>query len=167
MSKLDTLAINLRSVNIPELIADILRDRKILDEIVKIVTERLFNEGTDEDGKKFRTDSAKIQGNAAYAGFTYQEKRRKGQRAANVTFRDRGQFYESIQAKVPFKSVQITGDFEKDFGSIYDNFRSSYTGEKQFEDAVLGLTENQKEYVAWQLVYPKLMTYLRKLINVV
>lgn len=161
MNKVEKLVVKLRSVNIPELITDILRDRKVLDEIVKIVKDRLYLEGTDSGGKKFRTDSAKIQGNAAYAGFTYQQKRQKGQKATNVTFRDRGQFYSSIQAKVPFKSVQITGDFEKDFGHIYDNFRSSYTGEAEFENAVLGLTDNQINYVAWQLVYPKLMKRLR------
>jgi hypothetical protein len=166
VSKLDTLVINLRSVNIPEMITDILRTPKILNEIVKIVKERLYNEGTDKDNKKFRTDSAIRQGNAAYSGFTYQKKRAKGQKAQNVTFRDRGKFYDSIQAKAPFKSVQITGDFEKDFGNIYDNFRKSYSGEKQFEDAVLGLTDSQIEYVAWQLVYPILMAQLRRLINV-
>lgn len=167
MSKLETLASNLRSINIPEIITDILRDKRILDEIEKIVRERLFLEGTDFEDKKFRTDSAKVQGNAAYAGFTYQTKRRKGQRAQNVTLKDTGGFHRSIKAQVPFKSVHITGDFEVDFGHIYDNFRTSYSGEKEFEDAVLNLTDKQLEYVAWQLVYPQLMIRLRKLINVV
>lgn len=167
MSKLETLANNLRRINIPEIITDILRDRKILDEIEKIIRERLFLEGTDFEDKKFRTDSAKIQGNAAYAGFTYQVKRRKGQRAQNVTLYDKGRFHRSIKAQVPFKSVHITGDFEVDFGHIYDNFRTSYAGEKEFEDAVLNLTDTQLEFVAWNLVYPRLITHLRKLINVV
>lgn len=167
MSKLETLANNLRNINIPEIITDILRDRNILSEIEKIVRDRLFLEGTDFKGRKFRTDSAKIQGNVAYAGFTHQEKKRKGQRSQNVTHKDRGNFHRSIKAQVPFKSVHITGDFEKDFGHIYDNFRTSYSGEKVFEDAVLNLTTNQIEFVAWNLVYPKLMTHLRKLINVV
>lgn len=166
MSKLNTLVVNLRSVDIPKMITDILRTQKVLNEIVKIIQDRLFLEGTDEDGKKFRTDSAIVQGNAAYAGFTYQEKRRKGQRAQNVTLKDKGGFYQSIKAQVPFKTVIITGDFEVDFGHIFDNFRSSYSGEKQFEDAVLGLTDKQTEYVAWQLVYPELMSQLRRLINV-
>jgi hypothetical protein len=165
-NRLEKLAVNLGKVNIPEIIADILRNQKILNEIVEIVQNRLYNEGTDSDGKKFRTDSANIQGNAAYAGFTYQVKRKKGQRARNVTFRDTGGFYRSMKAQVPFKSVQITGDFEVDFGHIYDNFRSSYSGEKQFEDAVLGLTDTQLEYVAWELVYPELMTRLRKITDV-
>lgn len=164
MNKLETLVTNLGSINIPEIITDILRTQKILTEIERIVKDRLFLEGTDSDGKKFRTDSAKVQGNNSYAGFTYQVKKRKGQKANNVTFRDTGGFYRSIDAKVPFRSVQISGDFEKDFGHIYDNFRTSYSGEKDFESAVLGLTDKQKQYVAWELVYHELMKYLRKLI---
>lgn len=165
-NKLKQLAINLGSVNIPEMIVDILRDKGIQNEVVRIVRDRLYNEGTDSKGKSFRTDSAKAQGNAAYAGFTYQAKRRKGQKASNVTFRDRGVFHGSIDAQVAFKSLEITGDFEKDFGHIYDNFTSSYNGEKEFEEAVLGLTKEQKDYLAWELVYPKLMKRLNKLIDV-
>ncbi len=165
MNKLEKLVNNLRGVNIPEIITDILRERSILDEIVRIIKDRLYLEGVDSLGNKFRTDSAKRQGNAAYAGFTYQQKKQKGQRAINVTFRDTGQFHGSIKAQVPYKSVNITGDFDKDFGHIYDNFRNSYTGEKEFENAVLGLTIGQLDYVAWQLVYPRLMKYLNNLIS--
>lgn len=165
MNKLEKLVINLGSVNIPEIITDILRDRKTLEEIERIVRDRLFLEGTDSQGNKFRTDSAIVQGNAAYAGFTYQEKRRKRQRAQNVTFRDVGDFHGSIKAQTPNKDVIITGDFEKDFGHIYDNFRSSYQGEKQFEDAVLGVTESQLEYIRWELVFPQLEKYLKGLLN--
>lgn len=165
MSKLEVLINNLGGVNIPEIIIDILRDRSILNEIANIVRNRLYNEGTDSEGNKFRTDSAKKQGNAAYAGFTYQVKKRKGQKSDNVTFKDTGGFHRSINAKVPFKTVEITGNFEVDFGNIYDNFRTSYAGEKQFEDAVLGVTENQLDYIRWNLVYPRLMNYLNKLID--
>lgn len=157
---------NLGNINVPEIIIDILRTPSILNQISDMVRNRLYLEGTDSNDNKFRTDSAKIQGNAAYAGFTYQEKKRKGQRSQNVTLRDTGAFHRSIRSKVPFKTVEITGDFETDFGTIYDNFRTSYSGEQQFEDAVLGLTEKQKEYLAWVIVLPKLQERINKLISV-
>lgn len=166
MDKLDMLINNLGKINVPEIIIDILRMPSILNEISNMVRNRLYLEGTDSYGNKFRTDSAKIQGNIAYAGFTYQSKKRKGQKADNVTFRDTGSFHGSIKSQVPFKTVEITGIFEKDFSHIFDNFRTSYLGEKQFEDAVLGLTEKQKEYLGWEIVYPKLMERINKLISV-
>lgn len=165
MNKLEKLANNLSSIDIPEIITDILRDRTILSEIEKIIRDRLYLEGTDSDGVSFRTDSAKAQGNKSYAGFTYQKKKQKGQRAENVTLRDTGAFHRSIKAQVAFKDVNITGDFRTDFGSIYDNFTSSYNSETDFENKVLGLTEKQTDYVAWELVYPKLMKYLNGLVN--
>lgn len=166
MNEVEKLVNNLSSINIPEIITDILRQRTTLDTIEQIIRDRLYLEGTDSDNNKFRTDSAKRQGNASYAGFTYQEKKRKGQKATNVTFRDTGGFHRSIKAKVPNKTVFITGDFEKDFSNIYDNFRTSYSSENQFKDAVLGLTDKQKEYIAWEVVYPKLMERLRKIVGV-
>lgn len=165
MNKIEQLANNLGNIDIPEIVSNILRNQKTLNEIARIVRDRLYLDGTDSDGNKLKTDSAKIQGNAAYSGFTYQKKRQKGQRSDNVTLRDTGGFYRSIKAQVPFRDIQITGDFDKDFGHIYDNFRTSYSGEKQFEDAILGVTEKQLEYIRWQLVYPELIKILNNKIS--
>jgi hypothetical protein len=109
--------------------------------IPSLITGRLYNEGTDYKGKELRTDTAKQQNNPYYSRFTLSIKQRKGQRTTNVTLNDTGEFYNSFVSKVNNKEIIISAETK----DIFDNFEKHYSSEKDFEKAILNLSEDDRK----------------------
>lgn len=109
--------------------------------IPSIITQRLYNEGTDYKGKELRTDTAKQQNNPYYSRFTLGLKQRKGQRTTNVTLNDTGEFYNSFVSKANAKELIVKADFR----DIYNNFEKSYQSENSFEKAILNLSNDDRK----------------------
>jgi hypothetical protein len=109
--------------------------------IPSLITGRLYNEGTDYKGKELRTDTAKQQNNPYYSRFTLSIKQRQGQRTTNVTLNDTGEFYNSFVSKVNNKEIIINAETK----DIFDNFEKHYSSEKDFEKAILNLSEDDRK----------------------
>jgi hypothetical protein len=165
MSEITKLADSLSKVDIYQYILDILRLQESRDFIEDLIKGRLFLKGTDCFGKKLETDSGKLIG-SFYSGFTFQRKKKKGQRASNVTLNDTGAFYDSIEAQVPFKTVNISANFGSGDEHIQKNFQTSYSSEEDFENAILGLTEEQFQILGEKIILPKLEERLNRVLNV-
>lgn len=129
--------------------------------IIETITDRLYVSGKDSDGKQLITDRA--YGAFDYSEYTVKEKRKKGQKTENVTLRDTGRFYDSYKVQIHDFIFEISASFKTDSGLISDNFMSSYT-QKEFENAVTGLTEIEIQEIIQQFISERITPDLYELL---
>lgn len=67
-------------------------------------------------------------------------KKRKGQKVSNVTLSDTGKLRLSTELKAYPTFAQITAEFEKKNGSVFDNFSDMFANRAEFEKTVLTLS---------------------------
>ena len=113
--------------------------------------------GLDVEGALLRTDQSQLKaGNVSkfYSDYTVAIKRDKGQITSNVTLNDTGAFYKSFKITAAQTFVSFDADFIKTDGHIADNFELSYGSETEFEQSVLGLSEEDKNSFFEQVFLP-------------
>ena len=133
------------------MITKLLSVKSTQNKIIQAVRNRLENQGVDSDIKKLQTDRAKQQNQKFYSKRTQQIKRDKGQRIDHVTLKDSGKFHDDIKIELTENSLEITSDFEKANGNIYENFQQSYDSEKEFEQKILDLDFNEKQELIYEI----------------
>lgn len=136
--------------------------------IIETIQDRLYNTGVDSFGKKLQTDLGKLfSTGSGYSTFTEYLKKEKGQRIANVTLNDTGDFYNSFEIEVKKTFFDIKAEFQKSNGNIFENFSQNYSNLSNFEEAILNLTDSEMETFLNELFQPRLVSNLiYKLSNV-
>jgi hypothetical protein len=158
MNKLESLYNSVNTFDVKIIINEVLKLSEIQSELVKIIQTRLYDKGTTAEGEKLRTDFAKssnkrLKGDLGfYSKNTERIKKGKGQPIDKVTLKDTGEFYESF--KTTFKTDL---DVSADFRDIYDNFQDSFSSEKNFEEAILDISDEEKE-----ILFDKMWPYIEK-----
>lgn len=152
---LNRLKNNLRKVNINKLISEIINTDEFKDIALEYVRYRLLNSGKDIDGNFIQTDSAIDENNGLpYSSYTINYKNSVGDNVKNVTFRDTGDFYKTLEFKeIGSGEYQIIGDLYKKgkkgkYVSILNNFLSSYKNNAEFMQKILFLTKENKSDLA-------------------
>lgn len=112
----------------------------IKDFVIEKATYKLSGRGEDKNQNILRTDKGALR-NSFYALRTEQYKRRKGEPINKVTLFDKGAFYDSFKVNLEQSYYIVSANFNKKNNNIYTNFKNSYKSVKDFESAVLGLTE--------------------------
>lgn len=158
MNKLESLYNSVNTFDVKTIINEVLKLSEIQSELVKIIQVRLYDKGTTAEGEKLRTDFAKsnnkkLKGNLGfYSKNTESIKKGKDQPIDKVTLKDTGEFYESF--KTTFKTDL---DVSADFRDIYDNFQDSFNSEKNFEEAILDISDEEKE-----ILFDKMWPYIEQ-----
>lgn len=134
---------------------------KMLDEVFKQseVQDTMidFNQDQLQDGTDALGQTIVTIGGSPYRQKTVIAKRKKGQPTNKVTLYDTGEFYKTFKVQFVNQGYEITADFEKEDGSIYDNFTSQYD--------FMGLDTESLTELVMEVVLPRLGTMIRKKIG--
>lgn len=153
MNDIELLISQLKSFDVSAIIADILKDKRLGFIIITTIQERLESEGKDANNKSLKTDIGKSsKGTGIYAKKTVSIKRKSGQPTDRVTLKDTGEFYNSFRSKVKANELSLTADFR----NIYDNFQDSFNSEKEFQSAILDLTDQELQRIFDNFIYPQI-----------
>lgn len=158
MNKLESLYNAVKTFNIKTIINEVLKHDDIHKYLIELVQKRLYEKGTTAEGEKLRTDHGKSSWHGGELGFycknTEKIKKRKSpkQPIDRVTLKDTGEFYDSF--KTTFKNdLELSADFR----DIYDNFQDSFNSEKDFEEAILDISDDEKE-----ILFDKMWPYIEE-----
>lgn len=137
-------------------------DRKTQNDIIQQIQKRLYKKGIDGNSRTLRTDKShdnKI--SDFYSGTTVFLKSQKGQPYNRVTLNDSGSFYKSFNFKKRKKEFGVDANFNIGDNHIQSNFIGMY-GKKQFENAILKLTDNELQTLLNYLL-PKIIQNFKKI----
>jgi hypothetical protein len=165
MLKIQSKIIDLQLIfslqNIKLTLKEIFESGIVEDDVIALIQNRLYKQGTDSEGEFLKTDKSK--GNP-YSDFTMELKGLKEQRISNVTLKDSGEFHDSFEGDLQGDDFIMTADFIKD-EHIFTNFELSYQTESDFEQKILNLTKEQKaDYIIKELI-PEILLYLQSQIK--
>jgi len=155
---------NLKNVftilNFESILFEVFKMKENQDGYIKIIQDRLFFKGTDSFEDKLSTDKANRSGNASdfYSDYTVKLKKEKNQKTSNVTLKDSGKFYKSMQGLVSKNEFEVNADFK----DIFDNFSQSYSNNKEFQEAILDLTEMERYAFLQVEILPDFITILKR-----
>jgi hypothetical protein len=113
-----------------------------------------FNQDQLQDGTDALGQAIVTIGGSPYRPFTLKIKRAKGQPTNKVTLEDTGDFYKTFKVKINKNSYEITANFEKQDGSILDNFSNRYD--------FLGLDNESAIELAEEVIIPRLGQLISK-----
>lgn len=117
-----------------------------------------FNQDQLQEGKDALGQIITTIGGSPYRLYTIHIKKKKGQPTNKVTLYDTGEFYKTFKVKINSNSYEIIADFDKQDGSILDNFSSKFD--------FLGLDDESLNELAFEVIYPKLSAILRKKLGI-
>jgi hypothetical protein len=151
-----------------EISQSIFEDDFVQDWVIETIQERLFLEGKISDLQRLRTDFGKSQRFRGKAGFysrtTEFIKGKTGQPINRVTLKDSGKFYNSFRLNERRSFYNLSAKFRKKDGHIFKNFSDSFNSEKDFEDAILSLTDEEKDLFLTQIFRPR---FHQRIINAI
>lgn len=115
------------------LMSRVFSNEEIKNALIDAITLRLQNKGETASGKKLKTDSAIKQGlGKVYSVFNYEKANR-----AFVDLFDDGDFYDSFKITVPANGFEVSANFNKEEGNIFDNFNESFGSSDLFYEEIL------------------------------
>jgi hypothetical protein len=165
MNKLESLHKAVSTFDVKTIINEVLKISEIQQALIDIIQTRLYDKGTTAEGEKLRTDHGKSSWHGGKYGFyckntevIKQRHKSPKQPIDRVTLKDTGEFYESF--KTTFKTDL---DVSADFRDIYLNFQDSFNSENEFEQAILDISDEEKEILfdkMWPIIEEKTLQWL-------
>jgi hypothetical protein len=143
--------------NFVTIFSQVFQQQQVKDAYLDIILKRIYNDGTDADNKKLKTD----RGRPLYAIRTQRIKSKKGQKYSNVTLKDTGQFYDSFVIRTQNKMFEVIAKYQKKDGNIYDNFQKLYSSFEQFDKAITGMQEDEWKLFLDNVIQPKFLQILK------
>jgi len=142
----------------------------VIDFVVRKLWSDIYMSGNvGRNSTKLETDTARNQSfnSGVYSTFTQGLKKIKGQKTSNVTLEDTGTLRLSTELKAFPTFFELTADFEKKNGTVYDNFQDIFKSRKEFEDAVLTLSQSRYDELIEKYIIDGLQnTITKKLKNI-
>ena len=127
----------------------------VQSEVIELNHQQLNDYGIDANSKKMETLSADTR--HVYSLWTIKTKLEKGQPYDKVTLYDTGRFQDSFKMVIHTNRYEITANFDKKDGSIWDNLDTKYE--------VLGLTDENINELAFETILPIIDEYMRAILN--
>lgn len=152
MATFATAALDFK-VDFNKILNDIFKAPNIQKWVFDTIQKRLYLEGETGTDVVLKTDSS---GPDPYSPVTMDVKDFRGQRIGNVTLKDKGDFYASFRMALTLFGFEISADFDKESGHIYENFTKLFASKAEFEDAVLTLKDNEIEFMIKNMIIPKI-----------
>jgi hypothetical protein len=156
--KVKSLYDKLKNINIPKMVEDISRENDVQTWIKDTIRERHLEKGEDAFDEKMQTDRSSPGEPYAFVTMDLKDTFGSGYGSIidHVTLYDTGEFWKSLRVVVIKNGFRTEADFLKKDGHMYDNFNQDYSSEKEFEDAVTGLTEKQFKDLITTYYLPKI-----------
>jgi hypothetical protein len=140
---------------INQVLNDIFKNPNIAEWMIKTIQNRLYETGIVGTGEILKTDKS---GADPYSPVTMDVKSFRGQKIGNVTLKDSGDFYKSFKVALNLFGFEISGDFQKQNGHIYDNFTKLFPSKAKFEESVMGLTNDEIDFMINTMIIPMIQT---------
>jgi hypothetical protein len=131
-----------------ELLDEVFKKSSVQDKMIEFNQDQL-QQGQDALGQAIVTI-----GGSPYRPFTVAIKKAKGQPTNKVTLEDTGDFYKTFKVIIHKDEYEIIANFEKQDGSILDNFSSNFD--------FLGLDKESITELANEIIYPRLGQLINK-----
>jgi len=144
---LDNLKKSLK-FNIYSLLDEVFKTNQVQSTMIEFNQDQL-KAGYDSTGQFINTS-----GGSPYRLYTVKIKQTKGQPVNKVTLYDTGEFYKTFKVKIVKDGYLITANFEKEDGSILDNFSNNFD--------FMGLDNEGIQELTEQFILPILTKLLRK-----
>lgn len=109
-------------LNFGDVIFDVLNMSNIKELIIELQQERLYERGTDSEGRSL----------GDYSPYTVEIKREKGQRFDHITLRDTGEFYESFTVTVVKDGVVLDANPNKGSTNLFSEYGIDILGLDEF-----------------------------------
>ena len=123
LTPIEQLAFNIAGLNIGATFKKIVNSAEVKSLIIKLNTDnQLFKKGENSLG--VRLDAI----GGGYAGFTIEEKKRKGQPFDRVTLNDTGDFYGSWTVNATVNYIDINADPIKEDANLFTEWGSDIVG---------------------------------------
>ena len=134
----------------------------LIDEAFKVQSVQKtmieFNQDQLQGGRDALGKTINTIGGTPYRAYTIKIRKSKGLPTNIVTLKDTGDFYKTFRVVFISEGYEITADFEKEDGSILDNFLSSFD--------FLGLNNESLTELVMEHVYPLLSMALRNKLKI-
>lgn len=109
-------------LNFGDVIFAVLNMSNIKELIIELQQERLYERGTDSEGRSL----------GDYSPYTVEIKREKGQRFDHITLRDTGEFYESFTVTVVKDGVVLDANPNKETTNLFSEYGIDILGLDEF-----------------------------------
>lgn len=105
-----------------DVIFEVLNMQNIKELIIELQHERLYERGTDSEGRSL----------GDYSPYTVEIKREKGQRYDHITLRDTGEFYESFTVTVLKDGIVLDANPNKENTNLFSEYGIDILGLDDF-----------------------------------
>ena len=164
MGEFAKLAKKVGKIDIYKILEDITRENDVQKWIKDTIKNRfLKGGGVTADGTILQTDSAS--GGNPYSNRTMDIKDYLGQEIRWVTLKDTGDFWESLRIIIKRDGFETKADFMKKDGHIQKNFTQQYGSQKEFENAVDGLSNDELIQLVSIYYYPRTVNKLNEILS--
>ena len=109
-------------LNFGDVIFEVLNMSNIKELIIELQQERLYERGTDSEGRSL----------GDYSPYTVEIKREKGQRYDHITLRDTGEFYESFTVTVLKDGIVLDANPNKETTNLFSEYGIDILGLDEF-----------------------------------
>jgi len=154
MTIIGELAENMKRLKADDILFKIFGSSEIKEVMIEMNQSQLKEDGKASTGQKLRTDTAKEQGEEYYSFFTTRLKIAFGKDFRPVALYDSGLFHDSIKVFEQKTQVVFQANFNKGGGHIWDNFTTTWSSEREFENAILGLSTEHFVILIDKYIYP-------------
>ena len=168
MANFASIGESLVSFDVEKVIFSFFNDKAVQSSIIRTIRKRLFKKGLEKDGKSITTDKgnpyARLTRRLKNRGVTFSEGKlvNTGVRPTNrVTLYSEGHLYASMVAEVKRNQIELVATFDdkkyfydkkQEGKGIFYNFQNSYSNRKEFEAAVMSLTDKEIETIIHSLI---------------
>jgi len=150
------LAVNATQISINSLIKQVLQNKELQDKILDLNRiKQLYEKGIDSTGESLKDIGGNWQTESGYSPFTLDIKEAKGQRTANITLNDTGEFYRSFEITIGDDAFYLDANPIKDDTNLFD----------EWGEDIVGLTdESRQTLIDWVTneLHPLIVEYLLK-----
>ena len=157
MSTFGEIAKATKNINTKTILKEVLKDRAIEAYIFTTIRSRVISKGITGTNEKLKTDESPS--GQFYSYYTQFLKEKHGSGAGritdHVTLWGDGTFWGSLKFEILENSMLIDADFIKSDGHMYRNFETQFASKKEFEDAVLSLTDTEMQKLLKEYIEPK------------
>jgi hypothetical protein len=166
MSEFGTLADKVAKIDIFRILEEITRENDVQNWIKNAPKDRIQKTGIDALGNKMQTDRSSS--GEVYSDLTNILKEQNSGIAgitSHVTLTERGDFWDSLKLIIKRDGFETTANFIKEDGHMFKNFTQDYSNEKEYEDAVDGLSKDQLAQLVIVYYFPRTVKKINEILS--
>ena len=165
MNAFEATAKRFKKIDVFGILREITKQSDVQRWVKDTIKNRIQRTGIDANNNKLKTDSPFPEPYSFYTSLIKGRKSGIASIATHVTLTDTGDFWRSFKITLIEDGFRTSADFQKSGGNIHDNFTQDYPNKKDFEDAVLGLSESELNEIVSKYYYPRFIKKINEILS--